>query len=157
MAIAVMEVRYEGGLVLTERVFIEDSSGMIVSPRISDLLDVLDKTEPRMSMRVKYQGVVYRVQCKRAGRYMLGPKAGLCERWISNLQTVTSPGRAQRRLNGRFAHLLSACSLIGTAYLVLSTKVWSVGVLVETATLLFLSVSLYVIGHVFFSDDDGSK
>ena len=157
MAIAAMEVRYQGGLVLTERVFIEDSSGMIVSPRLSDLLDVLDKTERRMSMRVRYQGVVYRVERERAGRYLLGPKASLCERWISNLQTVTSPSRAQQRLNGRFAHMLSACSLIGAAYLVLSTKFWSVGAFFETATLLFLSVSLYVIGHVFCSGDDGSK
>lgn len=157
MAIAVMIVRYEGGLVLTERVFIEDSSGIIVSPRLTDLLDVLDKTERRISIRVKYQGVVYRVDCMRAGRCVLGPEASLRERWISNLGMLASPSRAQQRLNGRFAHLLSASSLIGAAYVVLSTTTWSAGAVLETATLLFLSASLFAIGHIFFSDDDGSK
>ncbi|SAL58968.1 hypothetical protein [Caballeronia humi] len=157
MKIAVLEVRYEGGLVLTDRVSIADSSSIIITPRVSDLLDGLEKSDRRTSIRVKYEGVSYRVECKPAGTYVVGPKVSVGERRIPELRMIASPNSAQRRLNGRFAHMLSACSLIGAGYVIQSTRTWGARALLETATLLLFSVSLFVIGHLCFSDDDGSE
>ena len=91
MQIAVLEVHYEGGLVLADRVSIADSSSIIMTPRLSELLDVLEKSGRRTSIRVKYEGISYRVECKSAGTYVVGPKASVGERWISELRMIASP------------------------------------------------------------------
>jgi hypothetical protein len=156
MQIAVLEVHDEGGLVLADRVSIVDSSSIIITPRLSELLDVLEKSGRRTSIRVKYEGVSYRVECKPAGTYVVGPRASVGERWISELRMIALPNSARRRLNGRFAHMLSAGSLIGAGYVIQSTRTWGARALLETAAPLLVSVSLFVIGHLCFSDD-GSK
>jgi hypothetical protein len=153
MQITVLEVHYEGGLVQTDRVSIADSSSIIITPRLSDLLDVLEESDRRTSIRVKYEGVSYRVECKPAGTYVVDPKASDGERWMRELQMIASPNSAQRRLNGRFAHMLSSGSLIGAGYVTQSTRIWSTRALFETAALLLVLVSLFVVGHLCFSDD----
>ena len=157
MITAVLEVRYACGLVLTDHVVIQASGRLTLSPRLSALLGTLEKTERRTSIRVKLDGVTYRAECKPAGEYVLGSKLSIGERWICTLQLLESPTSAQRRLSGRFAHMLSAWALIGACYIVQSTKTWGARAVIETALLCVASVSLFVIGHLCLSDSHESS
>ncbi|SAK95299.1 hypothetical protein AWB82_06897 [Caballeronia glebae] len=152
MKVAVLEVRYAGGLELTDYVLVKTSSRLTLSPRLSALLGILEKSERRITMRIKVDGVTYRVECKQDGEYVVGARLSLGERWLSRLRLFEAPTESQRRLNGRFAHLLSAWALIGAGYLVYATKTWDVRVIIETVLLCFISLTLFVVGHICFSD-----
>ncbi|WP_250483973.1 hypothetical protein [Caballeronia sp. GaOx3] len=152
MKVAVLEVRYAGGLDLTDHVVVQTSSRLTLSPRLSALLGILEKSERQISMSVKVDGVSYRVERKQDGEYVVGARLSLVERSLSSLRLFEAPTESQRRLNGRFAHLLSAWALIGAGYLVYATKTWDLRVIIETALLCFTSLTLFVVGHICFSD-----
>ncbi|KXV02634.1 hypothetical protein CR51_19930 [Caballeronia megalochromosomata] len=152
MKVAVLEVRYAGGLELSDHVVIQTSSRLVLSPRVSAFLGILEKTERLITMRVNVNGVIYRIERKPGGEYVVGAKLSLCERWLSRLRLFEAPTEAQRRLNGRFAHLLSAWALVGAGYLVYATKTWDVRVIIETVLLCVTSLTLFVVGHICFSD-----
>jgi len=151
MKIAVLEVRYACGLTLTDRVAIQAPSRLILSPRLSLLLGELEQGERRTSTRVTLDGLTYRVQG--TPEVVLGSRLGFGERLLTGLQSVATPTIAQRRLNRRFAHMLSAWALIGACYIVQSTKNWDTRVIIETALLCVASVALFVTGHMCFSGD----
>ncbi|MFM0051935.1 MULTISPECIES: hypothetical protein [Caballeronia] len=156
MKLAVLEVRYAGGLILTDRVVVQASSGILLPPRLSAMLTELEKTEHRTSIRVSVDGVIYRVTGAPDGEFAVGAKLPFGERLVTTLKSVATPNRAQRRLNRRFAHMLSAFSLIGACYLVQSSKDWDAGVIVETALLCVTSAALFIIGHMCFPGDHES-
>ena len=156
MRVAVLEVRYACGLELTDHVVVQTSSRLTLSPRLSALLGILEKTERRLAMRVKLDGVAYWVEYKPEGEYVVGARLSLRERWLFKLQLFETPTASQRRLNGRFAHLLSAWALIGACYLILTTKAWDTRAVIETALLCFASATLFVVGHICFSDEHQS-
>lgn len=152
MKVAVLEVRYAGGLDLTDYVVVQTSTRLTLSPRLSALLGILEKSERQISMTVKVDGVSYRVERKQDGEYVVGARLGFGERWLSRLRLFEAPTESQRRLNGQFAHLLSAWALIGAGYLVYATKTWDLRVIIETVLLCFTSLTLFVVGHTCFSE-----
>jgi hypothetical protein len=156
MKLAVLEVRYAGGLILTDRVVVQASSRLLLPPRLSAMLTKLEKTERRTSIRVSVGGVIYRVTAAPDGEFAVGAKLPFGERLVTTLISVATPNLAQRRLNRRFAHMLSAFSLIGACYLVQSSKDWDAGVIVETALLCVTSAALFIIGHMCFPGDHES-
>jgi len=156
MKIAVLEVRYAGGLILTDRVVVQPSFRILLPPRLSAMLTELEKTDRRTSIRVSLDGVIYRVTGAPDGEFAVGDKLPFGERLVTMLKSVATPNRAQRQLNRRFAHMLSAFSLIGACYLVQSSKNWDAGVIVETTLLCVMSAALFVIGHMCFPGDHES-
>ena len=77
MKVAVLEVRYAGGLDLTDHVVVQKSSRLTLSPRLSALLGILEKSERQISMSVKVDGVSYRVERKQDGEYVVGARLSL--------------------------------------------------------------------------------
>lgn len=152
MKVAVLEVRYAGGLDLTDHVVVQASSRLTLSPRLSALLGILETSERQISMSVKVDGVSYRVERKQNGEYVVGARLSIRERCLSKLRLFEAPSESQRRLNGQFAHLLSAWALIGAGYLVYTTKTWDLRVVIETLLLCFTSLTLFVVGHICFSE-----
>jgi hypothetical protein len=152
MKVAVLELRYAGGLELTDHVVVQTSSRLTLSPRLSALLDILEKSERQVSMIVKVDEVSYRVERKQDGDYFVGARLSSGERWLSRLRLFEAPTESQRRLNGQFAHLLSAWALIGAGYSVYTTKTWDLRLVIETVLLCFTSLTLFVVGHICFSD-----
>ncbi|MFM0517262.1 hypothetical protein PQR08_07490 [Caballeronia jiangsuensis] len=152
MKVAILEVRYAGGLDLTDHVVVQKSSRLTLSPRLSALLDILEKSERQISMSVKVDGVSYRVERKQNGDYVVGARRSYGERWLSRLRLFEAATESQRRLNGQFAHLLSAWALVGAGYLVYATKTWDLRAIIETVLLCFTSLTLFVVGHICFSD-----
>jgi hypothetical protein len=152
MKVAVLEVRYAGGLDLTDHVVVQTSSRLTLSSRLSALLGILEKSERQISMSVKVDGVSYRVERKQDGEYVVGARLSFVERSLSSLRLFETPTESQRQLNGQFAHLLSAWGLIGAGYLIYATKTWDLRVIIETVFLCFTSLTLFVVGHICFSD-----
>ncbi len=153
MKIAVLEVRYACGLILTDRVVVQTSSRIILPPRLTALLAELERSERRTSTSAMVDGVTYRVEGSPDTEFALGSKLGFAEQLVRGLQSVASPNAAQRRLNRRFAHMLSAFSVIGACYLVQSTKSWDTHVIVEALLLCAVSAALFVAGHMCFPAD----
>ncbi|WP_244815407.1 hypothetical protein [Caballeronia sp. Lep1P3] len=156
MKIAVLEVRYACGLILSDRVVVRASSRLTLPPRLSALLAQLEHSERRTSTNVTVEGVTYRVEGTPDAEFFMGSKLGLAERLVRGLQSIASPNTAQRRLNRRFAHMLSAMSVIGACYLVQSTKNWDTRTMVEALLLCGASVALFVTGHMCFAGDHES-
>ncbi|SAL77251.1 hypothetical protein [Caballeronia telluris] len=156
MKIAVLEVRYACGLILTDRVVVRASSRLILPPRLTALLVELERSERRTSTIVTVDGASYRVEGTLEAELVLGSRLRFAGRLVRGLQSVASPNAAQRRLNRRFAHMLSAFSLIGACYLVQSTKNWDTRAIVETVLLCAASVALFVTGHLCFAGDHES-
>jgi hypothetical protein len=156
MKIAVLEVRYACGLILTDRVVVRASSRLILPPRLTALLAELERSERRTSTSVTVDGVTYRVEGTPEAELVLGSRLGFAERLVRGLQSVASPNAARRRLNRRFVHMLSAFSVIGACYLVQSTKNWDTRAIVETVLLCAASVALFVTGHLCFAGDHES-
>jgi hypothetical protein len=62
-----------------------------------------------------------------------------------------SSSPAQRRLNGRFAHMLSAIALIAACFEVATMHAFGWHALLEPAGLGALSIALFVVGHRCFA------
>jgi hypothetical protein len=156
MKIAVLEVRYACGLILSDRVIVRTSSRIMLPPRLTALLAELERSERRTSTSVMVDRVRYGVEGTPEAKFVLGSTLRFAEQLARGLQSVASPNPAQRRLNRRFAHLLSAFSVIGGYYLVQSTKNWDARAIVETLLLCAAAVILYVTGHLCFAGDHES-
>lgn len=152
-----VEVRYEGGTVITDRVALNNESAKItLPPRLCSLLDVLDEYDRRKSFIAQCAGLDFVVEGNREQGYFIDFNVRSRPKHFPGLRTVWSPTAGQRKANGRFAHMLSAWALIGACFEVATAPLGETSPL-EPIVLCGLAVMLFVVGNWCFSPKDISE
>ena len=155
MKLITVEVRYEGGTVITDRVVLNSESAKItLPPRLCSLLDILDEYDQRKSFIAQCAGVDFAVEGDREHGYLINFNARSRPKHFLGLRSVWSPTAGQRKANGRFAHMLSAWALIGACFEVGTAGPLSETSLLDPIVLCGLAVMLFVIGNWCFSTKD---
>ena len=157
MKLITVEIRYEDGTVITDRVSLDDESGKItLPPRLCSALNIFDEWDHRKSFTAHCSGVDLPVEGDRERGYLINFHVRSQPKHFLGLSSVRSQSTFQRKLNGRFAHMLSALALVGACYEVATARPLSGTSLLEPAILLVLAVVLFVLGHWSFSARDVS-
>jgi hypothetical protein len=157
MKLVTVEVRYEGGTVITDRVVLNSESAKITLPlRLSSLLDILDEYDRRESFIARCAGVDFVVEGDREQGYSINFNVRTRPKRFPGLRTVLCPTASQRKANGSFAHMLSTWALIGACFEV-ATATSRETSLLEPIVLFGLAVALFVIGNRCFSPKDISE
>ena len=73
--------------------------------------------------------------------------------WSVVRSALLAPTRDQRQQYGRFAHTLSAAALIGAASYFSGSRTWTLGAVFDVATLIAVTVVLFVVGAVLSKGD----
>jgi hypothetical protein len=148
MEIVVVELCYEGGTVLTDRVLLNcESAQVTLPPRLSSLMEILDQSDQLKSFMAECGSVRFPVEHDRERGYFIDFNRGSRWKHVSGVKWVVSPTVEQRKLNGRFAHMLSACALIGACFEIGTAGPLSGESLLEPIVLCLLSVALFIVGH----------
>jgi hypothetical protein len=147
-----VEIAYQGGTVLGDRVLLDvKSANVTLPPRLASLMNVLDGCDQLKSFVADCDGTRYLVKHETGRGYFVDFSA-TCRRGIAaSAMQLFSFSRAQRRLNGRFAHMLSAVTLIAAGFEVATMHGFSWHSMVEPVCLGLLSIALYVVGHRCFA------
>jgi hypothetical protein len=155
MKLITVEIRYDGGTVITDRVSLDDESGKItLPPRLCSALDTLDEWDHRESFTAHCSGVDLPVEGDREHGYLISFHVRSQSKHSLGISSVRSQTTCQRKLNGHFAHMLSALALVGACFEVATARPLSGMSLLEPAILLVLAVVLFVLGHWCFSTRD---
>lgn len=158
MKLVEVEVRYEGGTIITDRVVLNGKSGeVILPPRLRSLLEILDECDQRKSFIAQCAGVDFAVEGDREHGYLINFNVRSRRMHFLRLRSVQPPTAGQRKLNGRFAHMLSAWALIGACFEVGTARTWSGTSLLGPAVLCGLAVVLFILGHWCFATRDTSE
>lgn len=152
MKLVNVEVSYEGGTVLGDRVLLDVKSAHVTVPlRLASLMEVLADCDQLKSFVADCGGTRYLVKHE-AGRGHFVDFGAPCRHGSAEGVAQTfSPSPAQRRLNGRFAHMLSAMALIAACFEVATINVFNWHSLLEPVCLGVLSIALFVVGHRCFA------
>lgn len=148
MEIVSVVVEYAGGLEISEGAsFDPESETVYLSERLQQLLRECDTTEtpPRLTMIVG--GACHRL-LSHGAQYKRGEAIVSANR--PTLIPFSTFGRAwnreQRQQFGRFAHTLSAASIVGAIGYWHSTANWTLTAALNVAVLVFLFVILFLRG-----------
>jgi hypothetical protein len=82
------------------------------SPRLTEILRVMEITEALPVMTVEVDGGTFPITTDAKGHHLLDARANHSTK-LGMFRAFTTPNRAQRHLNGRLVHLLSVASLAG--------------------------------------------
>lgn len=148
MEIVAVEICYKGGPVVTDRVVLNRESAQVtLPPRLSKVLAILDQSGHRQSFVAECGGVQFPVECDAERGYFVDFNQGSRSKHAFGVKYVFSPTAEQRKLNGRFAHMLSAGALIGACFLIETASALNGKSLLEPIVLCLLSVALFIVGQ----------
>ncbi|WP_132375840.1 hypothetical protein [Paraburkholderia sp. BL9I2N2] len=146
-----VEVSYDGGTILTDRVLLNTESAQVtLPPRLSLLLEVLDQCDRQKLFIAECGGDRFAVKHDSGRGYFIDFNAVVRTRGF-NVTRFFRQSAGQRKLNGRFAYMLSALALIGACFEIATAPTLSVKSLGEPIALCFLSIVLLVVGHRCFA------
>ncbi|MFM0629620.1 hypothetical protein [Paraburkholderia xenovorans] len=152
MEIVVVELCYEGGTVLTDRVLLNrESAQVILPPRLLSLMEILDRSDQRRSFMAECGSVRFPVKHDWERGYFIDLNMGSGRKRFLGVKWAISSTAEQRKLNGRFAHMLSACALVGACFEIGTAGALSWESLLEPVVLCLLSVALFIVGHRYFA------
>jgi hypothetical protein len=152
MKLVNVEVSYEGGTVLTDRVLLDvDSAQVTLPPRLASLMEVLDGCDHMKSFVADCGGTRYLVKHESGRGHFVDFSAPRRRGFAAGAMELFSSSPAQQRLNGRFAHMLSAMALIGACFEVATTHAFNWHSLLEPVCLGVLSIALFLVGHRCFA------
>ena len=147
-----VEVSYEGGTVLGDRVLLDlKSAHVTLPPRLASLMEVLNGCDQLKSFVADWGGTRYLVKHETGRGYFVDFSAPCRRGFAAGAMQLFSSSSAQRRLNGRFAHMLSAMALIGACFEVATMQGFSWHSLLEPLCLGVSSIALFVVGHRCFA------
>ncbi|MFM0145494.1 hypothetical protein [Paraburkholderia sp. RL18-085-BIA-A] len=145
-------VSYEDGTVLADRALLSPESAQVtLPPRLTSLIEILDQFDRRKSFIAECGSVRFAVKHDSGRGYFIDFNAAVRRETLFNVKRLFSQSADQRKLNGRFAHMLSAFALIGACLEVATTPALSGKSLVEPVALCILSIALLVVGHRCFA------
>lgn len=151
MEIVVVELCYEGGTVLSDRVLLDRESAQVtLPPRLSSLMEILDQSDQRKSFMAECGSVRFPVEHDRERGYFINFDAASRKKRFSGVEWPVSPTARQRKLNGRFAHTLSALAVVGACFEMVTADRLNWASLLEPVILLLLAVVLFIVGHRSF-------
>ncbi|WP_156955157.1 hypothetical protein [Paraburkholderia caledonica] len=152
MKLVNVEVSYEGGTVLADRVLLDvDSAQVTLPPRLASLMEVLDGCDQMKSFVVDCGGTRYLVKHESGRGHFVDFSTPRRRGFSAGAMQLFSPSPAQQRLNGRFAHMLSAMALIAACFEVATTHAFNWHSLLEPICLGVLSIALFLVGHRCFA------
>jgi hypothetical protein len=147
-----VEVSYEDGTVLTDRVLLDvDSARVTLPPRLASLMEVLDGCDHMESFVADCGGTRYLVRHESGRGHFVDFSAPSRRGFAAGAMQLFSSSPAQQRLNGRYAHMLSAMALIGACFEVATTHAFNWHSLLEPVCLGVLSIVLFLVGHRCFA------
>ncbi|KMZ13829.1 hypothetical protein BHUM_02019 [Candidatus Burkholderia humilis] len=149
MKLARVKVEYTCGLMLTDRVSLDVTSGIVsIPPRLTQLMDLMDQTECLPAFSLDYEGYALPVSLQTDGVFVVSvprdPRPGL----RSRLYAIANPSKDQRQQNGRYLHTLSAASIGGAVGYAHSSAIWDWQTAFGTAALVVLGVVLWHAGFL---------
>lgn len=148
MEIVAVEICYKDGPVVTDHVLLNRESAQVtLPPRLSSILAILDQFGHRQSFVAECGGVRFPVECDAERGYFVDFNQGSRSKHAFGVRDVLSPTVEQRKLNGRFAHMLSAGALIGACFLIETGGALSGKSLLEPIVLCLSSVALFIVGQ----------
>ncbi|MBT2790416.1 hypothetical protein [Paraburkholderia strydomiana] len=147
-----VEVSYEGGTVLTDRVLLDvDSAQVTLPPRLASLMGFLDGCDQMESFVADCGGTRYLVRHESGRGHFVDFSAPRRRGFAAGAMQLFSSSPAQQRLNGRYAHMLSAMALIGACFEIATTHAFNWHSLLEPVCLGVLSIALFLVGHRCFA------
>lgn len=116
MKLAKVKVEYTCGLTLIDRVTIDLESGDVyLPPRLTGLLDLMQKIECCPAFSLEHRGAVVPVQARSDGTFTADLSARPAPGMRGLLRELAYPTKEQRHQQGRYIHTLSAASAGGAA------------------------------------------
>ncbi|MEM5389024.1 hypothetical protein VSR68_36545 [Paraburkholderia phymatum] len=85
-----------------------ESAEITLPPRLCSLLEILDEFDQRKSFTAQCTGIDFLVERDREHGYLINFNVRSRSKHFLGLRSVLCPTVGQRKLNGRFAHVLSA-------------------------------------------------
>jgi hypothetical protein len=152
MKLVNVEVSYEGGTVLADRVLLDVNTSLVtLPPRLASLMEVLDGCDQLKSFVADCGGTRYLLKHEPGRGHFVDFSAPCGRGFAAGVMQIFSSSTAQRRLNGRFAHMLSAMALIAACFEVATTHAFNWHSLLEPVCLGALSIVLFLVGHLCFA------